>query len=415
MNAWARRPTIGFLKLAAVLAFLAACGGGAGDSATLSPSPHPSPTSAASPSPTPPSLSDRRLAFLLSNSDRQTSTVEWVTPTGDVEAKATFPTPELSAWTNAAPLLQPYAHVVDGSIFYVDAQGRIATLASDGSTKIVSNLLLRSGQNIVSFAVSPDAQSIAASILNYPPRHNPPPNSLSDPFLQPGGWWYDYETAVVGQPAHRVVSRDLGSFPNAAEPADITTVIGWDQGGPVAISDTQLAFQSPIISTLTAGKALVHLGPDGSHHDQLGSSSCAPLDWSPAGNVVCYTVVNTLPSGDCVAHFAVKPATGMALWAASSECNYGFNPRLSPASDRFCTDRGTVYNQSGSTNQLPKSAPTGADACLGWLDDSTVVLFAGMAQIPQVYTLDLASQARNVVMTARFGVVQYLGSVAGNS
>jgi hypothetical protein len=38
-----------------------------------------------------------------------------------------------------------------------------------------------------------------------------------------------------------------------------------------------------------------------------------------------------------------------------------------------------------------------------------------MAQIPQVYTLDLASQARNVVMTARFGVVQYLGSVAGNS
>lgn len=333
-----------------------------------------------------------------------------MTPSGEPRSKATFTTPKLSAWTNAASLLQPYAHVAVGSIFYVDAQGTIRALAPDSSVSVATNLLLRPGQNIVSFAVSPDGRSIAASVLNYPPQHNPPPNSLADPFLEPGDWWYDYETATVGQPANRVVSRDLGTFP----PTDITTVVGWDQGGPLAITDTQLATQSGVYSTRTPGKALIHLGPDGSHLDEVGGSSCTPLDWNAAGNVVCYTPGSPkAPGSVCVSQFAVNSSSGSTLWSASLN-GCVFNPQLSPASDRFCTDSGSVYNQNGSPTKLPQTNPSQPETCKGWFGNSTLVLWGADTSSRTVYTFDLTSQARATVMAA-FGTIQYLGSVGPSS
>ncbi len=392
------------LAAVCVVAAVSACG-------TAQRSPGASTNSATSPSATP-SPAGRLLAFLVPGAG-QSATVEWVTLTGDVKATAAFTTPKLSSWTNAGALLQPYAHLVDGSIFYVDAQGAIKTLAADGSANLATNLLLRPGQSIVSFAVAPDGQQVAASVLNYPPQHKPPPNNLADPFLEPGHWWYDYETASVGQPAQRVVSRDLGTFPNLGEPAGITTVVGWDQGGPLAILDTTLATQSSVFSELTPGKALVHLGRDGSHHDQIGGTGCIPLDSNAAGNVVCYTSTSpTTPQG-CVTRYAVNSPAGSTLWSASwSDCR-AYNPQLSPASDRFCTDSGAVYDQGGPPTQPPQSDRTQPETCKGWLDDSTVVLWGATASgSPQVYTFDLSSGTRVNVMTA-FGTVDYLGSAGG--
>src|SRR5207248_2997622 len=112
---------------------------------------------------------------------------------------------------------------------------------------------------------SPDGEQVAASVLNYPPRHDPPPNSLSDPFLEAGDWWYDFETAAVGGSAQRVISRDLGTFPNLGFPRGITTVYAWDAGGPVAITQTLMATQQPPLSEITPGRGLIHLSADGSH------------------------------------------------------------------------------------------------------------------------------------------------------
>jgi hypothetical protein len=367
-----------------------------------------SPTPVANPSPV-----RRLLALLLPEAGGgSAATVEWTNGTGNVQAKATFTTPVLSPWTNATPLLQPSAKAAVGLIFYVDAQGIIRTLGPHGSVKTATTLVLRPGQNIVSFAVSPDGRRIAASILNYPPPHNPPPSSASGPFLQPGDWWYDYETATVGQAAQRVVSRDLGTYPTAIEPTGVTTVVGWDAGGPVAVTDTQLSMQYPPFSTLTPGSALVQLGPDGSHLDQVGDAGCIPLDTTGNGDGVCYTTSSPKNSSGCVLRYLVNSSAGAALWSASwNGCVY--NPRLSPLSDRFCTDSGTVYNKSGTTTSLPETNATRPETCLGWVDDSTVVLLGSAgAPVGQVYTYDLVSQTRTNLTTAWPGV-QYLGTVGG--
>ena len=352
----------------------------------------------------------RLLAFLVPGAS-QTATVEWVTPTGRVTAKAGFTVPRLTPWGNAGTLMQPYAHLAAGSIYYLDAQGAVRRLGADGSTSIATNLLLRSGQNVVSFAVSPDGRKIAATVLNYPPQHNPPPTSLGDPFLEPGDWWYDYETATAGQPATRVVSRDLGSFyPNLGVPSHITTVFGWDRGGPVGILDTLLAAQQPPFSALTPGKALIHLGSGGSHLDQLGGSGCIPLDSNSAGNVVCYYSSSPKTVDGCITQYVVTSPAGTRLWSASwTGCVY--NPRLSPASDRFCTDSGAVYSENAPLVRLPSSLSSAPDACQGWLDDSVAVLTGAAANgALHVYTLDVVTGKRTSLMPASSGV-KYLGSV----
>jgi hypothetical protein len=328
-----------------------------------------SPTPVASPSP-----ARRLLALLLPEAGGGSgATVEWTDGSGSVQAKSPFLTPVLSPWTNAAPLLQPYARTAAGLIFYVDAQGVIRTLGPDGSVKTATTLVLRPGQNIVSFAVSPDGRRIAASILNYPPAANPPPSTPAGPFLEPGDWWYDYETATVGQAAQRVFSRYLGTYPPAIEPNGVTTVVGWDTGGPLAVTDTQLSMQYPPLSVLTPGAALVHLGPDGTHLDQVGGAGCIPLDATGEGNVVCYTSSSPKNSSGCVLQYLVNSTAGATLWSASWDgCVY--NPPLSPLRDRFCTDSGRVYNRSGTATSLPQTNATRPETCLGWVDDSTVVL-----------------------------------------
>ncbi|MDR3083718.1 MAG: hypothetical protein LBV60_22850, partial [Streptomyces sp.] len=330
-----------------------------------------------------------------------------MTKTGEVRAKATFTAPVVGGWTNAAPVLQPYARVANGLIFYVNAQGTISSLAPDGSVKRATNLTLRPGQNIISFAVSPDGRKIAASILNYPPPHNPPPQSISDPFLEPGEWWYDYATATVGQAAQRVVSRDLGTYPQVVQPNGITTVVGWDQRGPVAVTDTTLATQGGILSSLTPGMALVNLGADGSHLDQIGGAGCIPLDTTVSGDVICYSSNAPGAPGVCPAQYLVNSATGATLWSASLNGCVS-NPRLSPESDRFCTDSGVVHNKSGTTTSLPQSSLPQSDTCQGWVDDSTVVLFGA----GQAYTFEVTSQARITLINGPG--VRYLGTSGGS-
>ena len=394
---------------------LAGCGApqgppsaGGGASSTTPAAAGPSSVTSATPSPTRPLI-----AFLLPDADHG-ATVEWATAQGRAVAQEKFATAKLSAWTNAGFLLQPNARLAAGNIFYVDAAGVIRSLGPDGKVTVITSLELRAGQNIVSFAPSPNGRQVAASILNYPPVHNPPPNTLTDPFLERGHWWYDYETADAGRPAIRVVSRDLGEFSNCsnaaagtvclAEPAGVTTVVGWDDAGPVAITDTQLSAQSPPPSSRTPGSALVHLGFDGSHSEPLGGAGCRPLDENAAGQVICWH-----PRDDAgyPRDFVVTTTAGAPVWSADLRAQgYTSNPLLSPLGDRFCVT-GKVYSQGAPPTTLPSTAPNSHETCKGWLDDTTVILWSSTGDL---YSMNLITAERKPLMTA-FGVVTFLGTV----
>ena len=395
---------------------LAGCGAPQGPpSAAGGPSPTPpataSPSSVTSASPSPP----RPLIAILLPAPDHGAIVEWVSAKGQVVAHETFATPKLSAWTNAGFVLQPNARLAAGTIFYVDPYGVIRGLAPDGRVTVITSLQLRPGQNIISFAPSPNGRQVAASILNYPPVHNPPPNNLTDPFLEPGHWWYDYETAAAGGPAIRVVSKDLGEFSNCAnaavgvaclaEPAGVTTVVGWDRDGPVAITDTQLSAQSPPPSSRTPGSALVHLGPDGSHSEQLGGAGCRPLDENSAGQVICWH-----PRDDAgyPGDFVVTTTAGAVVWLADLRSQgYTSNPLLSPLGDRFCVT-GKVYGQAAPPTTLPSTSPNSRETCVGWLDDTTVLLWSSTGEL---YSMNLSTGERSPLLTP-FGTVTFLGVAA---
>ena len=73
-----------------------------------------------------------------------------------------------------------------------------------------------------------------------------------------------------------------------------------------------------------------------------------------------------------------------------------------------------MYDKSGTTTSLPETNATRPETCLGWVDDSTVVLLASAgAPVGEVYAYDLVSQTRANLTTAWPGV-QYLGTVGGN-
>jgi hypothetical protein len=256
--------------------------------------------------------------------------------------------------------------VAAGAVFYADGHGVVRRLGRDGSVTTVATFPATGSQQELSFAVSPDGRQLMASVLTAPPVHVPPPTTVEDPvFADNGHWSLELFTADAGQPAVSTFKRDLGGqFPRP------TVIVGWDAGGPLATINTQLATQQQTTSLRFAGDSLVHVGPDGTHLDQV-AGGCRPLDEAEDGSVLCL-------AGAVPGRYEIRRSSGELVWQQAAPDQPAGYPYVSPDGAHVAFENHVIGRDGRSLTLGPAAAagqgiPRGAILAQGWLDDHTVV------------------------------------------
>jgi len=231
-------------------------------------------------------------------------TVRIIDPHGFVVAKAAFTAPPAPHVPDCDSVLQPPVRVGAGAAFYADSKGVVRRLDRSGTVSEVATFKLTSGQQFLSFAVSPDGKHLMASVITVPAKG--------------GQWTEDMERADAGGAA---VVLSHGTFATALPTPLVIT--GWDSGGPTATQNSVICTRESLISREYTGSALVHVGPDGRPLDRIGGSDCVPMDELPNGTVLCRIGLN-----DCQS-LNVRTSSGTTLWRRVPGCGF-FEPRLSP-------------------------------------------------------------------------------------
>ena len=240
------------------------------------PSPPPAGSPPASPaaSPSPPGGRDLLFAVLEGPSGYPPldDTIAITGLDGNARAKATF-TPRARPFVgNAAPVLQPEARVAAGRVFFADGAGTVRSLAPSGEVRQVSAFPIASPQQELSFAVSPDGQSLAATIIRLPDRN--PSGGVGNAFL-PGPFHVDVEVAPSGQGARVVHRRDA---PQEDPRGASLVMVGWG-AGPLLTLESSLGTQQPPLARVNGKlELLAENGPSG---QVLGGADCALADFSP--------------------------------------------------------------------------------------------------------------------------------------
>jgi hypothetical protein len=296
---------------------------------------------------------------------------------GAVVAGTQFTSQARPGFTNAETILQLPVQVAGGAVYYADGAGVVRRLMPDRSVSVAATFPLTSDRQLLSWAVSPDGKHVIAIVITMPPLHNPPPQSLSDPFLQEGAHWLlSVEKADYGGPTAVTLTRDLGSYPAVRELRP-TLVVGWDAVGPIATLNTGLATQDGLRSARFNGDQLIHIGQDGTHLDRLGGSDCHALDELVDGTVLCASAGSIGPDS-ISGPVQVRTRQGEVVWTvpvAESEVElYLAEPLLSPDGDRVVAD-GVIYGRP-QVASAERSIPGVVRSCgvEGWLDQYTVIV-----------------------------------------
>jgi hypothetical protein len=291
---------------------------------------------------------------------------------GHVLAQRSFDPMPRPLITNAGDILPAQVRLAAGAAYYAEPTGRVHRLDLTGTDTVVATFPLTTTQQELSFAVSPDGKQVVAIVLTFPPVHDPPPADLSQPYFKEGSRWStEFERATSGGATESVLKTDLGQVavgPMSFSTA-ITTIAGWDDVGPIALLGTQLAAQEPPPSDRMTGTALVHLGADGTHLDQLGGPGCRPLDVLPNGTTLCYT-------GNFPHSYEVRTSTGQLSWHEDLAASY-YNPVLSPDGQRIVAQTGessVLFAQRSVPASVARLSPpsTPQFSGLGWVGSSTL-------------------------------------------
>jgi hypothetical protein len=364
-----------------------------------SPTPSPAPSPSSTPAGPPAFAVLSQPVQLGQGGQAGQATVSIADPTGRVLASAKFDPPQHPMLGNVADVLQPPVRVAAGAVFYADGHGVVRRLGRDGSVTTVATFPATGSQQELSFAVSLDGRQLMASVLTTPPLHVPPPANVGDPvFADNGHWSLELFTADAGQPAVSTFKRDLGTqFPRP------TVIAGWDAGGPLATLDTQLGTQQATASLRFAGDSLVHVGPDGTHLDQV-AGGCRPLDEVADGTVLCLAGAPTW-------QYEIRRSSGELVWQHAVPGQLPAYTYLSPDGAHVAVDN-LVFGRDGRTVTLgPAPTPTqgiprGGLRAQGWLDDHTVVgaLVQADGSAGKVGVVDLGSpgQVRQLPLDGQF-------------
>ena len=288
------------------------------------------------------------------------ATVKIVDASGKVYASATFVPPPAPLIGGVVALLQSPVRTATGAVFYADNTGAVHKMTSDGSTSVIATFPLTSPQQELTYAVSPDGAHLIAIVVSLPPVHNPPPQTLGDPYYQAGGRWsVKVQTADSGGPTTTTFERDLGTtLPQ------LTEIVGWDNKGPLATLSTLLGVQQAPPSAHIFGK-LIHIAPDGTHLEAIGGADCTAVDELADGTVLCDSDWQS---------FSVRTSAGAILWQRGLPSqDYYFGLWLSPDGNAVAAQNIVLRASSiASTARQAAGASSGLVA-VGWLNVSTVV------------------------------------------
>jgi len=289
------------------------------------------------------------------------ATVSIVDAQGRVRASASFKPPPEPAICPCRTLLQSPVRTAAGAVYFADRTGAVHKLSPDGSTAIVATFPLTTAQQMLAYAVSLDGKHLIATVLSTPPLHDPLPRTLGDPLFQEGGrWTLKLQTADAGGSTTTTLQRDLGT--TTPQP---TQIVGWDEHGPLATLNTNLAAQQAPPSTHLFGAPLIHLAADGTHLDVVGGPDCTPVDALPDGTVAC---------SNNERQFTVRSSSGASLWQVSLPSdNYYYGLWLSPDANAVAVQSLVVTRTAVASAVRQANTVESRLTALGWLDANTVL------------------------------------------
>ena len=274
------------------------------------------------------------------------------------------------------PLLPQVAHVAAGRAYYVDGDGVVHSLGPDGSVRQETRFPVTSGQQEVSFAVSPDGRDLVGAVVTLPSEPNPPP---TPGYYPTAPYAMDVLTATSGSAATVAYHRTWTYTPsdNIGSGAQF---VAWDATGAVATWPSFLGTQGGGPHQWN-GIALLHF-PSGRPGAAVPApANCFPMDMLPSGVFVC---------SEGGRQIQVVGPDGTVQWRYADPGNapiYGF---LSPDA-RQVVALGTVsavYSASGPPVDLPRDFSHS-----GWIDSRTV---AGQTASGDFASVSLDSPGRAV-------------------
>jgi hypothetical protein len=255
--------------------------------------------------------------------------------------------------------------VAGDAAYYLDDSGTVRRLSASGAVSDVGRFPIRTSQQVIWFAVSPDGRKLMAAIMVYTPLSPSWNPQQGCPVHEPGRVHEEIDLANVGKSTTTVTDQ--------ANPKTVTSVVGWDRTGPVAVPDSHMAYIGFIDGTVWGGPA-IHLDEGGKPvGGSIGGASCSPLfGETKDGNVVCHDPKQP----------TVRDSAGKVLWRLKAldptdEFTYGAIT-LSPDATRvaFNLNSRCCYTFDSSVIRSRDGARTGLGSTFqpqGWLDNQTVV------------------------------------------
>jgi hypothetical protein len=324
-------------------------------------------TATAAPSPSSPPTPTKSAALLFAALEakgtvnfEQWNTVAIAGLDGYARAKTTFVPMRVPSLGCQGAKLPPSAHVAAGSVYFADGTGVVRSLSAQGQITRVATFPLTSGQQMLSFAVSPDGSRLLGAVFTVPPK----PQLLCGDTPVVAGYSLDVYSAAVGGastllyneslPAHLAENRiDNG--------INVMAFVGWDQLGPIATYPAQWVHNQG-----GPGRPYIHnavrVDPaSGKVFKQVSSGTCDVHDIALTGDFVCSLAVNV--------GLSVRRPDGSEIWRGASKTKNGMPySYLSPDERRLVVGDGAVMGQDGSQVVLVEGF-----APVGWLDSTTVI------------------------------------------
>ena len=298
------------------------------------------------------------------NGDLGASTVMIVRADGQVRAKAAFTPRHTPVLGRAFTLLQPEARVANGRVYYVDGVGAIRSLSPSGQVDPITTFPLSTQvDHELSFAVSPDGQSLVASVITLPAVIS---NDQDTPIRDPNGHYLmDIYLASSGGVAHAIRHQDLGSNRDSAMNGNIQ-LVGWDSAGPLATVNTYWATQQGSPGRYIYGFPLVHLSDSGRPGSAIGGSDCQPAGFLADGRVVCGSQASGVES--------LRTSSGNVQWSVTAPTSaYLLNAVPSPDGGAIAFANGVLMSNGSfvPTPEIQKGDPV--LQIEGWLDSKSLV------------------------------------------
>ena len=354
-----------FLSRLAVIAVLAltACG------------PVPSATSATTtPSTSPATGSASRLFVIVEGKTRcygSPCTVAIVDRDGHVQTRRTFNQPPPVMVGCEGSWIFSSVQVAGNAAYYLDDSGVVHRLSASGAVTEVAHFPIRTNQQIIWYAVSPDGSKLMAAMMVYTPLSPSWNPQQGCPIHEPGRTYGELDLATVGGSTTTVSDQ--------TDPKTVMSIVGWDRIGPVAVPDSHMAYIGFIEGTVWGGPA-VHLDLRGQPvGGTIGGASCAALfGGTNDGKVVCHD--RKAPT--------VRDSAGTTLWSLkpldpTDDFSYGvitLSPDASHVafslSRQFAFDSSVIRSREGVRIGLGSSFQPQA-----WLDNQTVIGARGSVQV----------------------------------